>query len=520
MRILRIYSIIIAALAASTLYGQTMYDAIRFSANDYEGTARSMAMGNAFTALGGDIGAITINPAATGVYRYNEFTITPSLTNTVDRSTYEGNLTKSNRTRFGLSNIGGVSVFDTGRKTGLISINLGVVANQTANFTSRSELSGTQSNHSKLSSMAYLMSEYGVNSNGLTMTKEDPNYPFYNSNALWEEILAWNTSLVETIYDEYTYIGATENAVVQNGEEFIFIGGPLRQSLYQETTGYKQDLSLNIGGNVSHKFYFGINLTLQSLWYHKYQNLSETAEDKTNFQSEFENFRHQYQQTINGIGFNMKAGVIYRPVAGLRLGATISTPTWTKYMDNNEENMESRVYNESFFAESPVNFYEYRIRSPFRWSLGAAYTFGNFALISIDYESTNYSSIRFKTSTDMYLDDIEYFNNQNGEMAKSFRRVNNIRAGLEIKPISQLSIRAGYNFLDTYEKGYNGEIHYATAGIGFIFKNGFFLDAAFRQQCNSNHETYTLYDSPVSSQPIVESKYGKSQVLLSLGLRF
>ena len=28
-----------------------------------------------------------------------------------------------------------------------------------------------------------------------------------------------------------------------------------------------------------------------------------------------------------------------------------------------------------------------------------------------------------------------------------------------------------HHFLDTYEKGYNGEIHYATAGIGFIFKN-------------------------------------------------
>ena len=42
---------------------QTMYDALRFSENNYEGTARTMAMGNAFTALGGDLGSISINPA-------------------------------------------------------------------------------------------------------------------------------------------------------------------------------------------------------------------------------------------------------------------------------------------------------------------------------------------------------------------------------------------------------------------------------------------------------------------------
>ena len=42
---------------------QTMYDALRFSENNYEGTARTIAMGNAFTALGGDPGAVTINPA-------------------------------------------------------------------------------------------------------------------------------------------------------------------------------------------------------------------------------------------------------------------------------------------------------------------------------------------------------------------------------------------------------------------------------------------------------------------------
>ena len=44
-----------AAVAAGA---QTMYDAMNYSQNNYYGTARSMALGNAVTAVGGDLGTI------------------------------------------------------------------------------------------------------------------------------------------------------------------------------------------------------------------------------------------------------------------------------------------------------------------------------------------------------------------------------------------------------------------------------------------------------------------------------
>ena len=49
--------------AALLLFGtaaiaQNAYDALRFSEQYQEGTARSVAMGNAFTALGGDMGGM------------------------------------------------------------------------------------------------------------------------------------------------------------------------------------------------------------------------------------------------------------------------------------------------------------------------------------------------------------------------------------------------------------------------------------------------------------------------------
>lgn len=82
--------ILLTAMTAFTGFSQSAYDAWRFSQNEYEGTARSAAMGNAFTALGGDLGAITINPAGSAVAGYSQFTITPSIT--ISSATSEGAL--------------------------------------------------------------------------------------------------------------------------------------------------------------------------------------------------------------------------------------------------------------------------------------------------------------------------------------------------------------------------------------------------------------------------------------------
>ena len=70
-----------ALLALATAAGaKSMYDAIAFSQNNYFGTARSMAMGNAVTALGGDLGSVGINPAGSAVSSFGQFVVTPGIT--------------------------------------------------------------------------------------------------------------------------------------------------------------------------------------------------------------------------------------------------------------------------------------------------------------------------------------------------------------------------------------------------------------------------------------------------------
>ena len=113
---------IILSLAATAGFAQTADDAHMFSENHYEGTARSIAMGNAFTALGGDLGSISINPAGSAVSGYSQLSVTPSLTFTTnvpqDYSDFtEGTMQRSqNKTsNFGLPNIGLTYNWQTGR---------------------------------------------------------------------------------------------------------------------------------------------------------------------------------------------------------------------------------------------------------------------------------------------------------------------------------------------------------------------------------------------------------------------
>jgi hypothetical protein len=56
----------VASMVSS--YGQNTSDAIRYSTGETEGTARFKSMSGAFGALGGDMSAVSINPAGSAVF--------------------------------------------------------------------------------------------------------------------------------------------------------------------------------------------------------------------------------------------------------------------------------------------------------------------------------------------------------------------------------------------------------------------------------------------------------------------
>nr|HPG99937.1 hypothetical protein [Tenuifilaceae bacterium] len=77
----RFFLVLMASGTVTQLFSQTIEDGIRFSQTLNGGTARSISLGGAIGALGGDFTSLSINPAGLGVYKSGELTVTPSFKN-------------------------------------------------------------------------------------------------------------------------------------------------------------------------------------------------------------------------------------------------------------------------------------------------------------------------------------------------------------------------------------------------------------------------------------------------------
>ena len=517
--------IIFTALLGSVLSAyaqitpQYYNNALLFSSQFYDGTARSVAMGNAMTALGGDLGALSYNPAASGVYRYTEITLTPSVYSSITNTSFLGNSVRADKSRLSLSNVGWVGSFETGRTRGLLNFNFAITANQSNNFAYRSSGSGIIAptpdySSSFLGSIAVTMND--VDANGLTMPENDPTLPFYRNPSSW--VLGWNSGLVDTVTNGL-FQGATEN--INNGKRSV--PGALNQNYYKERTGYVEDIIINASGNISDIFFFGVNLTLQSIWMNEYTSISEIAGDPDLFDTGFTDFTREYRMTTSGLGVSVEAGFIVRPVAGLTIGGSISTPTWMYLNETWMESMNGNTGLGRAALDSPLGESSYRLTSPFRWNLGVGYTLGGFLALAVDYERTDYSGIFLSDNNgnrNAFQDDNEY-------ISTYYQAVNNVRAGIEAWPIPQLALRLGYNYYSSPDRDFDFSRHYASAGIGFRALSGFFIDLAYQQQCNQSGSEIMLfnsyvdeYDNPLVVSPTTSERFRDWKILLTLGWRF
>ena len=59
---------------------------------------------------------------------------------------------------------------------------------------------------------------------------------------------------------------------------------------------------------------------------------------------------YEYKK-MNGVGTNLKFGVIYRPIPEIRLGAAIHTPTWY----NMNYSMATSIYSSFYTSQDPSN---------------------------------------------------------------------------------------------------------------------------------------------------------------------
>ena len=536
-------TILLSLASAAVSYAQTAYDALMFSENNYEGTARSVAMGNAFTALGGDLGAVTINPAGSAVANYSQFTITPSLTFTSNTaqgvSPYsDGSLPyfqkamRSRMTDFTMPNVGLTFNWETGRNSGLKNFTFGFVANRTNSWNEDVIANGTNATTSFMGAMAYEASGCLASDLGAADA-----YEFMP----WKYVTGFKSGMISTFGGlEDQYVGASE-VIYQNsatGDTEIVVGGELDQTYGRRVDGAKYEYTFNLGGNISDFVYIGANLGLTSLSYSYDEYFSEKSVDQRDFEigldngkkMYFQHMKYNYSYNANGAGVFGKFGIIVTPGAGLRIGAAIQTPTVTNMTETWAEDGETKFSTEGYSAYSPYVEAEYTFTSPMRANFGLAYTFGGLGLISVDYEMTDYGQMRYSTGNQ----DRSYFEEVNMDIKKRFGTAHMVRAGLEFKPIPELAIRGGYGMTTSAEKRdiWNNPIktqltHTASAGLGFNSKGAFFADAAV--QTRFLHDEYFMpYEDYILDAegnvaefaPEIRNQRSLWKVLLTIGWRF
>lgn len=517
--------ILTSILLTSAISAQNRFDALKYSQQFYEGSARSIAMGNAFTSLGGDLGVLSINPASSAVYKYSEFQITPSTLLSNNESLYLGNKATETFSKSGISSIGYVSSFNTSkRNNNLSNFNLSIAINKLNNFNNRFSARGRTAGSSWLSDVANSISSTkshnGIQSAELDIQNESDTYPYFSSGASWRAVLAWNSNLLDLLPGaDQDYIAATENFSGNN----IVIGGDLDQDFFRETTGGISEFIINMGGNISDKFYFGASLGIQSLQYSDHQTYSETATNSLLFETGFKSFTHTFRQNTSGAGVNAKIGAIFVPIKGLRLGASISTPTFMALSDEWDEGITSNFrdgYTQSLL--SPVGNYDYTVTTPMRFNLGVSFVLGNWGAISGDYEGVDYSSIKMGETESNGND----FDTENSKISGEFGLANNLRFGIEIRPIASFALRAGYSFYQNPEKNMGFDANYISIGAGLRSKKGMFADLGIQQRITQS-ESFSLYNDITNYQevvvmqaPVGTSDYSGLKVLLTIGFRF
>ena len=549
-------TLLLAGITASA-GAQTMYDALNFSKSDYVGTARTVAMGNAFTALGGDLGAVSINPAGSAVARYSQVALTPGVNIAVNSSTgVQGGFEKSLRTsigRFAMPNIGFSINFDTHRTSGLKNWAFGFSANMTDSYLDDMVASGTNGSTSFAGSLATFASGWLVDD--LADDYAYDNIPVSD----WRAVAGLQSGIIglvpllpgqsEADAPADQYIGVTENATLMtgpDGSQYYQLGLPsgamLDQTFARRTTGSKYDYVINLGMNFSDIIYVGANLGITSMDYRHQYFIRESAQDPDFFSTGFSSLKYSYGYSAAGTGVYGKFGIIVTPFKGLRLGAALQTPTATSIKESwslsAEQNSLSQDYS-SGSSESPEGEYRYNLTSPLRFNAGVAYTFGSFALVSLDYEICDYSAMKFREKGS---NDNSAFETANSDIAGNLRKVHELRAGVEIKPLPALSVRAGYNFRSSalpedieYENQYlwektAGTTNSFSLGVGYSSKGSFYADAAVRMTRYADNWIYpydyyyfdgtNLNVDTTIAVPEILSRRTRWMALLTLGFRF
>lgn len=529
-----------ALLVAGGVSAQTIYDVNRYLGSDLNGTARFVGMGGAMGALGGDISTMSVNPAGIGIYRSNDFMLSFGFNTASTESSSNTSVMNSNKTKGSFDNIGFVYSNKIGNKTALKYINFGFNYHKKKNFNKSMVMSGQYDGFSQTDQMARMSSGRNINTTypyGIIEPADFENKAaFTYDDVPWLGILGYNAQLIKNFGDP----GDNAREVYKGylPDDPLLVNGSYKST----ESGGINVYDFNLSFNINDMFYIGGTLSAYDVDYAHFTQYSEGFTVSGNSQGAY---------TLNsslwteGAGVDFKLGLIVRPIAPLRIGFAVHTPTLFNLTDRNYSEIsynniyditDEKYVSGSYYSRDPDGGRmemetDYRIITPWKYNVSAGYTLGKSIAIGAEYEYEDHSSAKLKRVYDDGF--VENLTEENGMMKDMLKGVHTVRVGIEAKVVPQFSVRAGYNHTtaafntDAYKllaiNAISTNTDYTntkamnnyTLGMGYRGRM-FYADLAY-QFSTYKSDFYPFEDYRLEATKLNNDRH---QLLMTLGVRF
>ncbi|APY11797.1 transporter [Seonamhaeicola sp. S2-3] len=508
----KINLLVIGLLSMSSIYAQDLTDALRYSQDNIQGTARFRALSGAFGALGGDMSAVSLNPASSAVFIRSHASISGTNVHSKNNSNYFGGSGSTNESNFDINQAGAAFVFASNTNSPWRKFSLAVAYERTNNHDDNWYAFGTN------------------NTNDPNFSNSIASYFYdYADGKRLDEISAFPG---ESPSDAYRDIGNTygfahqqaflgfesfilEPDDIDNDANTIYTSnidpGTFMHDYSYIATGYNGKVSFNIATQYEDNLYLGLNLNSHFI---DYQRSTLLFEENNNTGSTVNYVEFENALNTTGNGFSFQLGGIMKLTPEFRIGITYDSPTW--YTIEEETSQYLATDGDNGFVEiypQITNVYpQYKLQTPAQITGSLAYVFGKQGLISFDYSRKDYGSTKFKPENDAYYQDL------NANISNTFTDASTYRLGGEYKH-KQFSFRGGYRFEESpYTDGITvGDLNGYSFGLGYNFGNtklDFTYDYAERSFINKLYHL-DFGDAP---QATVDRKNSNITVTLSFNI--
>ena len=483
------------------VYSQDITDAVNWSIENESGNARYSAMGGAFGALGGNLSAISSNPASGAVFELSRFggSLVSNINQT--KSNFKSNINNVNSQNANYQ-IGLVYVFKNYGSGDLNKFSIGLNYQSQNNYNQDVKISGR--NNNSIDNF-FLNNAQGINLNDISVGSNESvsgvyrwlgnNIGYYAQQAF----LGYQSYLLSYDSDTNSYytLAKYNNGLDQDNSTII--------------EGYNNIASLNLSWQYKDNLYMGINLNFHDILYEK-----ENRHIETNFDDDSAITRIDFRNYLStvGNGISIQGGIIYK-AGSLRFGLSYKSPTFYAFEDNLDQYLETSSIDTDGISYTDIvdprvtNIYEYNFKSPSKFTFSSGAVINNMILLNLDVTSKNYSKSSFKHQFDGVYTDL------NNAISRNLTNVLDYKIGTEIK-INNFSLRGGYKIINSpYDNIDENYFNASSLGLGYNFRSSTVDFALVNSKLNYN---FQLFDTGLTDSASINND--KVNIILSYNIIF